>query len=135
MRVRVRVPQPPWRRSRGALRAHRVIRERRAAAQDARRTRRCRPGHQQDSARGAIAGRGGTGSHHATVCALTGDRETSKVAYGTEAGLFQRAGIPAVVCGPGDIEQAHKPDELVALDQLAACEAFLHKVVDSLRVA
>ncbi|ODV43040.1 acetylornithine deacetylase [Cupriavidus sp. UYMMa02A] len=69
------------------------------------------------------------------VRALTGDRETSKVAYGTEAGLFQRAGIPAVVCGPGDIEQAHKPDEFVALDQLAACEAFLHKVVDSLRVA
>ncbi len=69
------------------------------------------------------------------VRALTGDRDTSKVAYGTEAGLFQRAGIPAVVCGPGDIEQAHKPDEFVALDQLAACEAFLHRVVDSLRVA
>ncbi|WER44512.1 acetylornithine deacetylase [Cupriavidus sp. WKF15] len=69
------------------------------------------------------------------VRALTGDRETSKVAYGTEAGLFQRAGIPAVVCGPGDIQQAHKPDEFVSLDQLAACEAFLHKVVDSLRVA
>jgi len=40
-----------------------------------------------------------------------------------------------VVCGPGDIQQAHKPDEFVALDQLAACESFLHKVVDSLRVA
>ena len=52
-----------------------------------------------------------------------------------ESGLFQRAGIPAVVCGPGDIQQAHKPDEFVALDQLAASEAFLHKVVDSLRVA
>lgn len=69
------------------------------------------------------------------VRALTADRDTNKVAYGTEAGLFQRAGIPAVVCGPGDIQQAHKPDEFVALDQLAACEAFLHKVVDSLRVA
>jgi acetylornithine deacetylase len=69
------------------------------------------------------------------VRALTADRETNKVAYGTEAGLFQRAGIPAVVCGPGDIQQAHKPDEFVALDQLAASEAFLHKVVDSLRVA
>ncbi|GAB7548612.1 acetylornithine deacetylase [Cupriavidus ulmosensis] len=67
------------------------------------------------------------------VRALTADRDVNKVAYGTEAGLFQRAGIPAVVCGPGDIEQAHKPDEYVALDQLAACEAFLHKVVDSLR--
>lgn len=69
------------------------------------------------------------------VRALTADRDTNKVAYGTEAGLFQRAGIPAVVCGPGDIQQAHKPDEFVALEQLEACEAFLHKVVDSLRVA
>ena len=69
------------------------------------------------------------------VRALAADRDTNKVAYGTEAGLFQRAGIPAVVCGPGDIQQAHKPDEFVALDQLEACEAFLHKVVDSLRVA
>lgn len=68
------------------------------------------------------------------VRALTGDREISKVAYGTEAGLFQRAGIPAVVCGPGDIQQAHKADEFVALEQLAACESFLGKVVDSLRV-
>jgi len=68
------------------------------------------------------------------VRALTGDRDTGKVAYATEAGLFQRAGIPTVVCGPGDIQQAHKADEFVALDQLAACEAFLHKVIDSLRV-
>lgn len=69
------------------------------------------------------------------VRGLTADRDVNKVAYGTEAGLFQRAGIPAVVCGPGDIQQAHKPDEFVSLEQLAACEAFLHKVVDSLRVA
>ncbi len=69
------------------------------------------------------------------VRALTADRDVNKVAYGTEAGLFQRAGIPAVVCGPGDIQQAHKPDEFVELEQLAACESFLHKVVDSLRVS
>lgn len=68
------------------------------------------------------------------VRALTADRDVNKVAYGTEAGLFQRAGIPAVVCGPGDIQQAHKPDEFVELEQLAASESFLHKVVDSLRV-
>lgn len=68
------------------------------------------------------------------VRALTGDRETSKVAYATEAGLFQRAGIPAVVCGPGDIQQAHKADEFVALDQLERCSAFLGKVIDSLRL-
>ncbi|MGY8526946.1 acetylornithine deacetylase [Paracidovorax citrulli] len=69
------------------------------------------------------------------VRGLTGDRDISKVAYATEAGLFQRAGIPAVVCGPGDIQQAHKADEYVEVEQLAACERFLHKVVDSLRVA
>ncbi|MBY4897591.1 acetylornithine deacetylase [Cupriavidus sp. AU9028] len=68
------------------------------------------------------------------VRALTGDRDISKVAYATEGGLFQRAGIPAVVCGPGDIQQAHKADEYVEIEQLAACERFLHKVVDSLRV-
>ena len=48
------------------------------------------------------------------VRALTEDRVTRKVAYGTEAGLFQGIGIPTVVCGPGHIEQAHKPNEYVA---------------------
>lgn len=67
------------------------------------------------------------------VRALTGDRDINKVAYATEAGLFQQMGVPAVVCGPGDIQQAHKPDEFVALDQLEACEKFLRKVVGSLK--
>ena len=53
-----------------------------------------------------------------------------KVAYGTEAGLFQEIGIPTVVCGPGSIEQAHKPDEFVAAAQLAACERFLAAFLD-----
>jgi acetylornithine deacetylase len=53
-----------------------------------------------------------------------------KVAYGTEAGLFQNADIPTVVCGPGHIDQAHKPDEFVALDQLAQCESFLRRVAE-----
>ncbi|XNU36151.1 M20/M25/M40 family metallo-hydrolase [Bordetella pertussis] len=66
------------------------------------------------------------------VRSLTADRVTRKVAYGTEAGLFQGIGIPTVVCGPGHIEQAHKPDEYVALDQLAACEAFLRRLGQSL---
>lgn len=48
-----------------------------------------------------------------------------RVAYSTEAGLFQRAGIPTVICGPGSIEQAHRPNEYVELSQLAACENFL----------
>jgi acetylornithine deacetylase len=53
-----------------------------------------------------------------------------KVAFGTEAGLFDAAGIPTIVCGPGNIEQAHKPDEFVALEQVALCEAFLRRLVD-----
>ncbi len=61
---------------------------------------------------------------------LTGANRSGTVAYGTEAGLFQRTGISAVVCGPGDIEQAHKPDEFVAVDQLAQCAAFLGKLKD-----
>jgi acetylornithine deacetylase len=59
---------------------------------------------------------------------LTGANRSGTVAYGTEAGHFQRSGISAVVCGPGDIEQAHKPDEFVALDQLAQCESFLARL-------
>lgn len=55
----------------------------------------------------------------------------AKVAYGTEAGLFQRAGIPTVVCGPGSIEVAHRPDEYVTLEQLAACEAFLDRLIEA----
>lgn len=53
-----------------------------------------------------------------------------KVAFGTEAGLFNAAGIPTIVCGPGNIEQAHKPDEFVALEQIALCEAFLRRLVE-----
>ena len=66
------------------------------------------------------------------VRALTGDRATRKVAYGTEAGLFARAGVPSVVCGPGDIQQAHRANEYVELSQLAACEEFLRKFIRSM---
>ncbi len=59
---------------------------------------------------------------------LTGSNGTSYVSYGTEAGLFQEAGIPSIVCGPGDIVQAHKPDEWVAVSQLDACDAFLQRL-------
>lgn len=52
---------------------------------------------------------------------LLGERPTGVVSYGTEAGLFQVAGIPAVVWGPGDIAVAHRPDEYVELADLAAC--------------
>jgi acetylornithine deacetylase len=61
---------------------------------------------------------------------------TTLVAFGTEAGLFQGAGIPTVVCGPGSIAQAHQADEYVTLAQLAACERFLRALCDrSLAVA
>jgi acetylornithine deacetylase len=60
---------------------------------------------------------------------LTGSNRIEAVAYGTEAGHFQTYGIPAVICGPGSIEQAHRPDEFCAVSELEACEAFLRKVI------
>jgi acetylornithine deacetylase len=68
------------------------------------------------------------------VRALTANQERRKVAYGTEAGLFSRAGIPSIVCGPGDIQQAHKANEFVSLEQLSACETFLRKLVRGMSV-
>ena len=61
---------------------------------------------------------------------LTCCHDIGKVSYGTEASQFQRAGIPSVVCGPGSILQAHKPNEYVALEQLARCEEFLGKLLE-----
>jgi len=55
-------------------------------------------------------------------------RGTTNVAFGTEAGLFQRAGMSTVVCGPGSIGQAHQADEFVSLEQLARCEQFLRSI-------
>ena len=57
--------------------------------------------------------------------ALTRDQQPHKVAYATEAGQFRSAGIDTIVCGPGDIAHAHRPDEYVELSQIAACERFL----------
>jgi acetylornithine deacetylase len=59
---------------------------------------------------------------------LAATGSTTLVAFGTEAGLFQGAGIPTVVCGPGHIAQAHQADEYVALEQLAASERFLQSL-------
>ena len=56
---------------------------------------------------------------------LSGNTETGKVSYGTEGSQFQQAGIPTVICGPGSIEQAHKPNEFVTLEQIAQSEAFM----------
>jgi acetylornithine deacetylase len=63
------------------------------------------------------------------ACRLSGNNGTAKVAFTTEAGLFHAAAIPAVVCGPGSIEQAHKPDEFITLEQVARCEAFLRRLL------
>lgn len=59
---------------------------------------------------------------------LTGDNTRRFVAFGTEAGLFQSAGLSTVVCGPGYIEQAHKADEFVDLSELEACLVFLTRL-------
>lgn len=67
------------------------------------------------------------------VRALTGGNSLGKVSFGTEGGLFrQRLGIPTVVCGPGSIAQAHKPDEFIAEEQLGRCDAMMEKLLDAL---
>lgn len=67
------------------------------------------------------------------VHALTGGNSTGKITFGTEGGLFQKAlGTPAVVCGPGNIAVAHKPDEHVSEAQMAQCDRMLERLVDKL---
>lgn len=60
--------------------------------------------------------------------ALTGANSVGTVAYASEAGVFQAAGIPTVICGPGDIAQAHTADEFIEVGQLAACLAVLQRL-------
>lgn len=62
------------------------------------------------------------------VSELTGANTTDLVAFGTEAGLFQSLGMDVIVCGPGSIEQAHKADEFLAIDQLTQCLTLLEKL-------
>jgi acetylornithine deacetylase len=62
---------------------------------------------------------------------LSKNATVGKVSYGTEAGLFQKMGVPTVICGPGDIAEAHRPNEFVALEQLAQCEAFINRILDT----
>jgi acetylornithine deacetylase len=64
---------------------------------------------------------------------LTGGNSTEVVSFGTEAGLFARAGISSVLCGPGSIEQAHKPDEFVTEDQMALCLKMLGRLSNKLQ--
>ncbi|GBF26154.1 acetylornithine deacetylase [bacterium MnTg02] len=62
------------------------------------------------------------------ILKLAEKNETFTVSYGTEAGLFEHGNCPAVICGPGNIEQAHKPDEFVAISELDACMRFLRRL-------
>jgi acetylornithine deacetylase len=72
------------------------------------------------------------GAAEALVRSLTGDNATGVVSYGTEAGQFQEAGYSAVVCGPGDIAQAHQADEYIEVSEFQAGQRFMERLLDSL---
>ena len=67
----------------------------------------------------------------ALIVALTGDDKRHKVAYATEGGQFTNSGIPTIICGPGNIEQAHKADEYVELVEIERCDSFLQRLLES----
>lgn len=70
----------------------------------------------------------------AQISALLGTNDSpGKVSYGTEGGHFQKAGVTTIVCGPGSIEQAHKPDEYIDLEQIAKGEQFVSALIQSLK--
>jgi acetylornithine deacetylase len=76
-----------------------------------------------------------TKSEALDICkALTGSEEAGVVSFGTEAGLFQEMGISTVVCGPGSIEQAHKPDEYIEISELNQCLKMLDKLIAQIRL-
>jgi len=64
---------------------------------------------------------------------LSGSNNVEKVSFATEAGIFQNAGVPTVVCGPGSIEQAHRPNEFVAVEQLRKCESFFDRMIEVIK--
>jgi acetylornithine deacetylase len=63
---------------------------------------------------------------------LTGENDCHGVAFASECGQFQEAGYPVVMCGPGSIDQAHQPNEFIALDQISACDTFVRRLIDRL---
>lgn len=67
------------------------------------------------------------------IALFCGSAEFTTVAFGTEGGLFDAIGIPTVVCGPGSMDQGHKPDEYIAVEQLEKCDAMLQRLIQSLR--
>jgi acetylornithine deacetylase len=66
------------------------------------------------------------------IAAFSGSGEFGTVAFGTEGGLFDAAGIATVVCGPGSMDQGHKPDEFVSLEQLNGCDEMLQRMLLSI---
>tara|TARA_R110000868_G_scaffold190217_1_gene433824 strand:- start:4226 stop:5395 length:1170 start_codon:yes stop_codon:yes gene_type:complete len=79
-----------------------------------------------------LAARDGDGGE-TLVLKLAQCNQAEAVSYNTEAGLFQLADIPTVICGPGSIDQAHKPDEFIALSQIAECDRFMARLAEHLR--
>jgi acetylornithine deacetylase len=67
------------------------------------------------------------------VAELVGREPIAAVSYGTEAGLYQQAGIDAIICGPGDIARAHRPDEYILAGELAACQTMIEALGSRLR--
>jgi acetylornithine deacetylase len=65
---------------------------------------------------------------------VAGSNSAGKVAYGTEGGFFENAGIPTIICGPGHIAQAHQPDEWIAESELEACDRFIRRLAERLLV-
>jgi acetylornithine deacetylase len=65
----------------------------------------------------------------ALVLSVTGANQAEKVSFATEAGIFQQQKIPTIVCGPGAIAQAHKPNEFVAIEQMQKCETFIDRLL------
>jgi len=72
------------------------------------------------------------GAAEALVRRITGDNATHQVSYGTEAGQFQAGGYSAVVCGPGNIAQAHQPNEFLEIAQFNKGQAFMERLLDIL---
>ena len=64
------------------------------------------------------------------LASLLGEPASGAAAYATEGGLFQRAGIPAAICGPGHISQAHQPNEFIEVSQMESCCTLLRKLMD-----
>jgi len=75
------------------------------------------------------------GQAEALIRRLTGENGTSVVSYGTEAGQFQAAGYSAIVCGPGNIAQAHQPNEYMTVAQFEQGQAFMARLLDTLQEA